>query len=452
MQINKHYEPENNLKDALVFILYRWRSILAGALIGALLLTGYQYATERLARRAGKQTKAEIKYEEELKEYEDELGRYEDVVAEYEGQLATQDSYQKESVYYRLDANALWTARITYLVTVDPSVLDALPPGSAMDPADSVLPLYLAPQASVTDKEVLKDVFGTDTYFNELINVSTDPTANTFSVTVKGGSRERVEKGAEFFIGLIEDMAAKQPDAAYPHTVTLVSRNTYFGPDASLKNKKADSVKERNDIVKNITTAAKKVTDLEKSGEPSKPGLNLVRDGLVGALLGAFVMIAVYLSVFMLNGRLKNGRELAGRFGLPVFGEAVRSGSLHKGRGLDKLIGKWEHALSPAEEEAVFDGVAALIRERKAERVVLAGTVSQADLEPVLEALRTRLEGAEIAGAAGLPENAEGLAEALRAPAVILVEKRNGSKVADIRREAEMLAIGKAAVAGAVVI
>ena len=137
---------------------------------------------------------------------------------------------------------------------------------------------------------------------------------------------------------------------------------------------------------------------------------------------------------------------------LPVFGEAVRSGSLHKGRGLDKLIGKWEHALSPAEEEAVFDGVAALIREQKAERVVLAGTVAQADLEPVVEALRTRLEGAEIAGAAGLPENAEGLAEALRAPAVILVEKRNGSKVADIRREAEMLAIGQAAVAGAVVI
>ena len=215
MQINKHYEPENNLKDALVFILYRWRSILAGALIGALLLTGYQYATEWLARRAGKQTKAEIKYEEELKEYEDELGRYEDVVAEYEGQLATQDGYQQESVYYRLDANALWTARITYLVTVDPSVLDALPPGSAMDPADNVLPLYLAPQASVTDKEVLKDVFGTDTYFNELINVSTDPTANTFSVTVKGGSRERVEKGAEFFISLIGEMAAKQPNLTF---------------------------------------------------------------------------------------------------------------------------------------------------------------------------------------------------------------------------------------------
>ena len=46
MQINYNYEPEILLKDLFFDLLYHWRSIVVAALVGAVVLTGYQYYTK----------------------------------------------------------------------------------------------------------------------------------------------------------------------------------------------------------------------------------------------------------------------------------------------------------------------------------------------------------------------------------------------------------------------
>ena len=47
MQLNKEYERVISVRDLFFHLLYRWRSILAAALIGALLLGGYAWISNR---------------------------------------------------------------------------------------------------------------------------------------------------------------------------------------------------------------------------------------------------------------------------------------------------------------------------------------------------------------------------------------------------------------------
>ena len=452
MEINRNYETEITLKGLVLHVLYRWRSILAVAVICALALSGYQYLSVKRIHDAGKLTKEEADYEADLAEYESEMGRYESLIATYEAQLELQDAYEQDSTYYKLNPNGLWIARRTYLAVVDQSVLDKVPAGSGIDPVDSVLPYYSMLLAGVTEEQK-QEVFGTDKFTNELVNSSTDPVANTVSFLVRGESKERVEKESEFLDARIREIAAGSAQEIYPHQLLQIKENVYFGTDTTLKDSVSDSIKDRSDILKNIETAKKKISDLEKKGEPSKPGVNYVVQAAFGFVLGGFLMVLLYLCLYIVNGRLKSGRELTRQVGLPVFGEVIHSGSLHHGRTLDKLIQKWEHVHTPAEEEAVWEGVAALIRELKQEKILLTGTVSAEEIGRVRDALADRLgEETEVAASAGILDNASALTEAIKAPAVILVEKRNASKQSGIRREAEMLVIGKANVIGSIVI
>lgn len=452
MEINRNYETEITLKGLVLHVLYRWRSILAVAVIGALLLSGYQYLSIKRIHDAGKLTKEEADYEADLAEYEQEMARYEGLIATYEAQLEIQEAYEQDSTYHNLNPNGLWIARRSYLVVVDQSVLDRIPAGSGIDPVNSIIPYYSMLLAGVTDEQK-QEVFGTDKFANELVSSVTDAGTNTVGFLVRGDTRERVEKESEFLDARIREIAAGAAQEVYPHKLLQIKENVYFGTDTSLKDSVSDSIRNRSDTLKNIETAKKKISDLQKKGEPSKPSVNYAMQAAFGFVLGAFLMVLLYLCLYIVNGKLKSGRELTRQISLPVFGEVIHSGSLHHGRTLDKLIQKWEHVHTPAEEAAVYEGVAALIREQKQEKILLTGTVSAEDIGQVRDALAARLgEETEVVASAAILDNASALTEAIKAPAVILVEKRNASKQSGIRREAEMLVIGKANVIGSIVI
>ncbi len=104
MQLNKNRVIEINLKDLFFHILYRWRSILIAAIIGAVVLCGYQYFSIKKVHDAGKVTKEERQYQLNLQKYHDDLENNQNIIRVNTKLLQGQNNYRKESIYFQLDS------------------------------------------------------------------------------------------------------------------------------------------------------------------------------------------------------------------------------------------------------------------------------------------------------------------------------------------------------------
>ena len=156
MNINREYEQEIDLRDLFFHLLYRWRSILVAALIGAILLGTYQFFNLKLTHEAGKLTKAEKQWEVDLQEFRDSLRNARNNVKTYTNLIKEKNDYLNESVYMQLDAQNEWYAYQRYYIKVDQAALDALPESVQEDPADRVASAYTATLKSGLDPEEMQ--------------------------------------------------------------------------------------------------------------------------------------------------------------------------------------------------------------------------------------------------------------------------------------------------------
>ena len=168
----------------------------------------------------------------------------------------------------------------------------------------------------------------------------------------------------------------------------------------------------------------------------------------------AILLVVVYAVKYIMGGLLHASGELSERYNLPVYGEYASSRSRRSGKGLDKLLEKWEFKHALTDVNAVDSGVCVLLDERFAGKsVLLTGTVPEARLEALADRLRKKLGGVcEVAVRGDLPVNAEAIAAVKAVDAVILVEAKHVSKHVNIERAAEQLSISDADVAGCIVL
>jgi len=452
---DSEYEVELNLKDMLFHVLYRWRSILLVALVCALVLGGHQFISLRSS-----QNKAQLSEEEQVSLLTDEvnLTSYKSQVESLTKQLEDLSKYQAESVYFRLDSQSVWTASAKFLVKVDPSVLAALPQGTALDPADNILGAYVFPLASSGEDELMA-AFGTENpaYAAELMIITPDPATNAIDITVKGNTRESAEKGLSFvqekIVALTE--SAQKID---PHTLILIGQSTVQGADADLAKAQQAVYKSIEDNQKLLATAQQKVTELEESsnvetGISTKALLKRVlKRAIIGFLIGAFLMAGLYLVRFVLQGTLSGGNDLTGLYGVPILGEFDRSASIHSGRGLDKILQKFE-LKNRTEDSAVYARIASLIAEKEGmKNLLLLTTLPGEKIASLQKELSSRLPELSLKAVDQFQQNQDAISNASDADAVLLVEKKNVSKNKAIDSMAKALALSKANVLGAVVL
>jgi ElaB/YqjD/DUF883 family membrane-anchored ribosome-binding protein len=194
------------------------------------------------------------------------------------------------------------------------------------------------------------------------------------------------------------------------------------------------------------------LNELEDKKEPTKP-VGIIKFAAIGFILGAFLLAGIHVVRYIGGGKLHKGSELSENYGVPVYGEFIKSRARRPGKGLDRLFEKWEfrHASS---DEAVINDIVALIRERNdGKRVLLTGTLAQEKLESLRQKLRPGLDDVvylEIAG--DFLTNGAAITDASQADAVVMVEEKHVSRLQDIRREAELLIMGSANVTGCVLV
>ncbi len=461
MQLNRNQVAGINMKELIFHILYRWRSILIAALIGALALCGYQYLSIKKVHDAGKQTKEERQYQIDLQEYGEQLESSRNTIKVYSKLIQEQNAYLNDSIFMQLSPQSVWVASNKYLVKVDQSVLDALPQGSAIDPADSILPVYSLPLSEVTDEDGLKKAFGTDKteYISELVSVDAKTSDNTITLYVMGETKETAEAGLSLLHEQMEKLEKGKAGEIAAHQLILISKQITRGIDKELS-AKVDLAQRQESLAKTteenqetLQDARQKLDKLEASGEPSAPGMHLPKMGVIGFVIGAALLIFIYAVSYVIRDRLNSSADLAKRYNLPVFGELTTSGHLHGLRGLDKLFSKCELGKDTLKEETVYDNIAALIAEKPdRQNVLLVSSLPENRLNSIRDALVKRLPEKKVHAQANFNMNSEAISEASKADAVIVVEAKRVSRMKDMDRMAENLIISEAKVIGAVVL
>ena len=454
MKINREYEQVIDLRDLFFHLLYRWRSILVAALIGAILLGTYQFITLETTHRAGKLTKAEKQWEVDLQEFQDSLRNARNNVKTFTNLIKEKNAYLDESVYMNLDAQNEWYAYRCYYIKVDQAVLDALPESVQEDPADRVAAAYIATLKSGLDPTEMEALLGTSKreYIDELVTASNDVASNTVTVSVIAASEEDVTRQLDYFDNRLNTVCAEKAQAVDAHTLTLMDEDVRSRIDSNLSARQDEINKQILDWQTSLKEQRETLNDLEDKEEPKKP-VGIKKFAAIGFIIGAFLLTAIYAVKYIMSGLLHSGSELSEHYCLPVYGEFAKSRARHPGKGLDKLFEKWEfkHASS---DDAVVEEIVAILRERhNGKRVLLTGTVSGDKLNNLSQKLQSRLEDAVRVEAEGdfLTNNAA-IAGASEADAVVMVEEKHASRLNNIEREAELLIMSSANVSGCVAI
>ena len=441
MQLNRDYEPEINLRDMFFHVLYRWRSVLLISLIGAVLFCGYKYISMNKAA-----TSAQVAQTGEIKQ---ELNR---AIEEKAKQVEELETYLTESKYIKFNQYGLWEASCKYLMKTEGQESENRQ-NAVTDQVDMILPYYSYLLSNVTEEE-LSETFGISKaeYANELVNTNISAEENTISVVVKGETKEAAQRGLEFVRKKIIDRTSELSKTSNIMLIDL-GGDIIFTVDKSLAAR-------HYELKNSLTQDKKELQELRESAESdgANGGTKQIRKEtikffLIGFLIGLFLSVCVYLFHYVLCGKLTSGKALSEQYNIPLFGEFVKSSSIHNNRGFDKIISKWELAKNKQNKEKIYDNISSLIAgQQQTDKILLVSTLNEDKLDPVKEALISRIEGIVIETKSVFPADSKAITETANAAEVILVEEKNHSKNKNIEHMAETLMINRANVIGAIVL
>ena len=441
MRYNPNYEKELNLRDLFFHILYRWRRVLLVALGMALLFGGIQYLNNRLSNdtTSKKATKAMDEYRIQKMILEQNMEKW------AQGRDENKE-YIDNSLYMKLDAMHVNYAVRHYLVQMAEST-----DGKKAVSADSVLQVYGYLMEQNMDKQELQDAFGASEmmYIREIASVGIDKELKQISIRVMGRTAEDAQKGCDYLSKKLEELEP-QAQAVGAHTLTMISEGAYTNAEPGVLSNQQQHTTSYNEYNTNYEYTLKDYNALEM---PSTGSGSIKSRVILGFLTGLAVMILGIAGFYLLGSKMHSGREISHQYSLPVFGEMKQSRAWRKGKGIDKLIEKWEFRIDRRTDDSVYQNIAALLREQKEVRAVtLASTLVEFEVKPVQENLQSRVEGMEISLASDFLSNRDAVSLVSNADAVLVVEKKHTTRNTEVSQMAGMLEVSGAKVRGAIIL
>ena len=456
MHINSHYEPEIRLRDVFFELLYHWRSILIAAIVGALLLGGYQYYSIASVHSQGGKTEEEEQYEYALRDYELNQKIGQETLRANQTLLQQIQDYMSKSVLYNMDASSLLREERAFMVILKQEA-DTAAGTTFQDPVDYVMASYSNSLFNGLAPDKMMSLLGTSEkrYMNELVRISNNADTNIMTMVVYGETEEKLKEIGGFFLDHLMTVCAKPIQAMYPHELVMVSDTLNVGPSDSVQQTWAKNATDIVNYKEAISEAEEALYDLEKQGKPVMPGKHIGRMAAIGFALFAFLTVVIWTVKYLAGGRLHDGKEMTQRYGLFVFAEADHSRARRPGKGIDALIEKWE--FGKARRDAAHAGreAAALLSGtvKGGTALALVSTRSSKNIEQFNKTLAAQL-GGRVGQVVCLsdfpqPDSANRLPEGAQ---LLIVEEKYESRNDRIRREAEILSMQRADVLGSVVL
>lgn len=539
---NETYETEIDLLDLIAGVLSRWRGLLLAGLCGLLLLGGYKYMkaeSQRTAYEAAlsggnesvllqnasykaasdavtEKQKANNDIRSKIAAKKVEISAAETVIRDSENaknaalrqaetfekqkegteeKLRQYTEYLNASVLQKADPMAYPEARRTYQVILSEGKEDLF-----RDPTDEILSAYTGSGQYLEAFGELAEKYGLDTRcLSEICSVSSDISANSFTVTAAGTDLAMAEDIADTVAAKILSGSEQIAERYRPHTLTETKRfsREYVSTsvsdaqnaakeqilafekqiaecEANIATKQAAALKAEEDIANQEEKLSVLGTDLQiledsfEKGETELEGLlekktkntftrsqsirSGIKFGLIGLLAGVFVLALWYCMCYVLEGTVHTAEELKNCLRIPVI--AVLSKKQKHNGPLDRLIrrigGEKEGASDAEKLSAAAVTVSSLLGDGT--KAALLSTCTGGEPEEIRKALSEAIPGAEFFVVPGTEAGKEDCEKLKASDKVILLEKRGSSLMKEIIAEKEKAALLGKEIVGCIVL
>ena len=444
-------EAEIDVLDLIRYLLRRVVWILLAGMICAGIAGAYRYV--KLKRAASNQEaviQAETEYELDLERYERQSELIDASDVNTLDLIRRQEEYLQNSILMNLDPYHVWRDVIVVRIASKESESHAY----------QYRELYRNELLNADYLQNLAKERGTDPgYLNELINVinadgvygiSTNNSDNSnnsgllvpvedvanpssssvFSVTTYGNSKEEAQGLMDVVVEKLEDVQ-EHYTKMLPHEMSIVSRACSESVDTYIRQRKRDTLTfTPNQMKDNVDKAAL----LKKPAETAKPAAggiskrSLLKYGLVGFVIGAFLMCLWYGLRYLFNDKLSD----------------------YKGMEQEGLILKQLGCISDQGIAMAAANIRSFAGENK--RLFLTGMSEPAQFEAASSGLKEYLTDYEVVCARDLLHDPKTRELLLNCDAAVLVEQKGVTHYSDMIEEVTFFYNAGKEIIGAVIL
>lgn len=486
-------ERDIDILDVIATMLSHWRSVLIAMIIGAILLGGLSYVGSYQAIQNAQQmeekeaTRDETAMEDQLAELEKKMDDSQKIAVltaiDDEREYTLKKKYFEESVYMQLDAYSIAQIELVYdLQPGDETQVQRL--GAIYEDVINSVGLYDWVEQHTGIAMI---------YARELISVKTSSSTpftngeltgsfgnDSLKITVIQSNDKLCKELADAVKGYVEQQQEKLVPEIGEHKVLLLSeasgsvmstlmnqqieyRNVLFALQTAIISEKTAFTEDQKQYY-NILTNREGLEEIDTEQE-SKEVESLVAEKpqmskkyvLLGAVLFAFVYVAILFMGYIFNSKLRTNDVLQTLYGVPQIGVVVKD--TNKKLFLDKWIdnlryyGKRKFTAEQSMELA-FAAVKIAAAKNGLNSIGLLGCNLSAGADKVCNALKAALEkeGIEVTVLNNVLYDVEAMEQVDTLKGAVLVEKAGSTLYNEITSELELLKRQEVPVLGGIIV
>ncbi len=441
-------ERELNLKALCFCIARKWKLLLIISLVLALGLGGYQGAKSMAAVGDPQVLEAQkAAYDAQYAKYQVQVATLNKNISQVETDICNHGEYMNKSVLMQLDYRNTWTASVDlYIETPENTSISGA--GEGYTRADVIADAYrnklvsnvvLAKAAETVDIEL--------PYLRELISTPL-PVYHEYqdgplvTVLIRSSDAQSAQKIMDALLDSLDTIRQEITDTMGQHTVSTVNTGVVAVVDEELADLQEDAADRLVDYVDYLEAYR---ADMAQLQEPVMPVLSAsgavksaVKYGVVGFLVGAFLVAGVTCVKFVIGDKLYSAEELKSRFRVTLLGKVSLKNK--PGCWLDRMLDRLENR-GKTEEQGALAVLGASVANCCGENATLlvAGAADEAAMEKVAVALTQALPGTTVLAGGSLLESVPAVEGLGKCDAVVLVERCGLSRYSQIGAQLEVI-------------
>lgn len=315
MQEKNTYEREI---DLVALIKYLWKRVWVmciGAVIGLVLVLGLLWL-KQASQESATDGEEPTAFEKEMEEYEADYAQLEMEIENLQESIEEQIAYNNDSILMKINPYDKKSVAGQFYVDSDYQIMPEL----TYQNADITYSIIKAYQSLATTGELAKYINEQlenpikERYLNELITITNDGDA-TLTVTVVHTDMDSARKIYDLVIECMNKSKADFEKKIGAYNITLLNEAESASVDLTLKETQVANLDTINTLKESLTEKQESFAALVMPSQGI--GLKLP---VIGAILGVFVVAAVYVVLFLIDTTLKTEQDVALILEIPVLG------------------------------------------------------------------------------------------------------------------------------------
>ncbi len=464
--MNEYMEPEReiDLKDLVYRCLKKWRKIVIGAIVIALIAALFQvYSGMRIMMDKNKLEEAEARYEIVLNDHEATGERLRTNIVNLRAQSERQQEYNKKSELMKIDPMNKWVGNFQFYINskyqIDPSLSY-----QNIDLTNRLVSAYANYlQSGEFYNELLGQINSIDEirFLTEIYNVSAEPGIATITLNCVGKSEADIRSLLDFVKLKITERSEAIRTVIGDHSVEILTESVYSTIDLGLDEMQKANILAISEYANSIGEKNEELSKWEEEPEPKKEFgtkytvKEAIKYLILGGIIGLFVMFCWFAVKYAMSGTIKTEDDWK-LFGLPVLGFVARDPKKKSFRWLDDVIdrifGRTRNMTMDQQCSLAAHNLSAMLQEQGIGEIRFVGHLDRGFAESLVQKMDAATEETALSFAGDAlvePDTAKKLAQDDK---VLLLAENQTTRMKDIAQTLTLLKAWGKNILGAVVV